>query len=69
MYPAPGVTRNTFKAVAVTIEDFTPGLKEPLSSIGLQVKQQHKTIKKAKQAMGSCEKIIFCFGSFSFCFW
>ena len=52
MYPAPEVTRDTFKAVAVTIEDFTPGLNEPLSSIGLQVKLQHKVIGKAKPSCG-----------------
>ena len=51
MYPAPVVTRDTFKAVAVTIEDFTPGLNEPLSSIGLQVKSPDKVMGKAKQVV------------------
>ena len=56
MYPAPEVTRNTFKAVAVTIEDFIPGLNEPLSSIGLQVKPPTLSDFKRKNKFWLCMK-------------
>ena len=68
MYPAPVVTRDTFKAVAVTIEDFTPGLNEPLSSIGLQVKSPDKVMGKRNKLFDFVRRSHFLSRIFQFLF-